>query len=140
MATRFKRISAITLLSASAIAIIDLLLGSGELASMLSLYFLLALAIYIVLASKTANVSLHGGEDEVFKNYQMVNIVRKAASGDKEARKYIIDTLNQFASLDNSEILMQKKSRIGWSKNRGKDNYLEALENILDRSVNERNN
>ncbi|MEM3637211.1 MAG: hypothetical protein QXX17_05530 [Conexivisphaerales archaeon] len=136
-----------------AMVMINIFWGENDLATMLSIYFVLVSAIAITLHLKPKQEAIKEVASSARPD-EMREIVDRAAKGDSDARKYIIDSLTQLAieagkgdSLNSDEdfrrIMPEEKPHGMKMLRRSKNEvdrklYLTALENLLDKIANER--
>jgi hypothetical protein len=130
---RKLKIAAINFSGSIVLIIVDLLLGRSDFTFMLSLYFLLAIAIIDSLAIRPQSEKIKRKvnscrEDEILSN------VRRAAVGERDARNYIINTLSSLSvnMTDEEKSILTEKNRF-YRLKRQKGSYLKLLESILDR-------
>jgi hypothetical protein len=130
---RMLKIAAINFSGSIVLIIVDLLLGRSDFTFMLSLYFLLAIAIIDSLAIRPQSEKIKRKvnscrEDEILSN------VRRAAVGERDARNYIINTLSSLSvnMTDEEKSILTEKNRF-YRLKRQKGSYLKLLESILDR-------
>jgi hypothetical protein len=135
---RMLKIAAINFSGGIVLIIVDLLLGRSDFTFMLSLYFLLAIAIIDSLAIRPQSEKIKRKvnscrEDEILSN------VRRAAVGERDARNYIINTLSSLSvnMTDEEKSILTEKNRF-YRLKRQKGSYLKLLESILDRIPYER--
>jgi|GEM_PF-1147747 hypothetical protein len=135
---KMLKVAGITLSGTLFLIMLDLLLGDSDFMFMVSLYFLLALAIVDSLAIKPQTVQIEK-EDKSYRDDEILTNVRKAANGENDARNFIINTLNSLNAVmtDEEKNLLSAQGRFFFLK-RQKGIYLKILKSILDRIDDER--
>ncbi|MEM3828908.1 MAG: hypothetical protein QXP36_06820 [Conexivisphaerales archaeon] len=140
------RLAAITATASIALILLNAVLGENDVTVMISLYFLLFLAIGLSLSMRP--------DHEITKKVvltrkdEMLLTVKRAADGESEARRYILENLKQLASakgkaeslLNADEIrrLSSKKRFIKIKDSEERKLYLVTLEKLLDKMADER--
>jgi len=135
---RMLKIAGVTFSGTIPLIIVDLLLGQSDFTFMVSLYFLLAIAIIDSLVIRPQSVQMER-KVKSYRNDEILGNVRRAANGERDARNYIVNTLKGLSAdmTDEEKSLLLEQSRF-YRLKRQRGNYLKLLELILDRIYDER--